>query len=773
MFPCLLFSQNKISGQILDAENNAIEFATIQLLTTDHLLIKNEISDEFGKFEIEEKEGNYLLKISYIENTLFEKDINLIKNVDLGVILVDNGVELQEIIIESKLKMKNNFDKYEITNISNSKLAKNRSTLDFLNVVPIINVAPDQKSIKIKNNKNALILVNGKNVGGNDIALSILQSTPAVDVKKIEVIENPGSNYRASDNGIINIIVNNSENRPFKVALNARSTQSFYNTQNGSGYLSFSKNKLSFTSGIGVENSKLKSKQSDSYFDFKNNLETQIQNNSTSKGTSYTPYVNIDYSLNKNQTIGMRLSSRFSNNETNKDILSSYYNLSNSQLDSLNTTKTNSRLKNYHAIYYNLNHKIITDSLDSSLDSDFNYYNSRNNNAVFNTFSYNNDNENKFLQNPDNTYEIIELKSDYDKNFKDKSKLTAGVDYTKSTIKTDHFFGNYNGQEYISDPTQTNVFEYKEDYFALYANYRKLFSEYFGVLAGLRYEYLSAQGILKNNSETVTINNSNLFPSLALLYNMNDDHQFTFKIASSITRTPYSNLNPFVYVNSPNSIKVSNPYLKNTTKTIVVLTYTFLEDFNLDLGFAKSRNLFNNFDTVIDNVITNTIDNYGDNYGYGGTFYFNKNLVKNYWSVSFSMSLELTRIKGEYHNVPIKIDDNNFYLNFKNNIFLDKEKNTTLTLIYGYDNGFEDVFGKMNAQHSLSVDLGKSFNDFYLSVGAYDLLSRDTNMRSMNSQYGFDKKREYFKHYFINMRYTFGNKKVRNVNSKERNDRLE
>lgn len=241
LFPCLLFSQNKISGQILDAENNAIEFATIQLLTTDHLLIKNEISDEFGKFEIEEKEGSYLLKISYIENTLFEKDINLIENVDLGVILVDNGVELQEIIIESKLKMKNNFDKYEITNISNSKLAKNRSTLEFLNIVPIINVTPDQKSIKIKNNKNALILVNGKNVGGNDIALSMLQSMPATDIKKIEVMENPGSNYRASDNGIINIIVNNSENRPFKVALNARSTQSFYNTQDGSGYLSFSK----------------------------------------------------------------------------------------------------------------------------------------------------------------------------------------------------------------------------------------------------------------------------------------------------------------------------------------------------------------------------------------------------------------------------------------------------------------------------------------------------------------------------------------------------
>ena len=771
LLPLFSFSQNKISGQILDEKNNPVEFATISL-QSDKILVKTEFSDENGKFKIEEKTGNYLIEISYLGNVLYVKEINLIENIDLGVIGIDYGVELEEIIIESKLIMKNNFDKYEITNISSSKLAKNKSTLEFLNTVPVINVAPDGKSIKIKNTKNASILINGKNVGGNDIALSMLQSIPATDIKKIEVIENPGSNYRASDNGIINVIVNKSKNQPFKVVLNAKSTQSFYNTQNGSGYLSFSKKKWAFTSGIGVENSKSKSEQSDSYTDFTSNYETQIKNNSVSKGTNYTPYLNIDYSLNKNQTIGMHLSSRFNNNETNRNILSYYYNRANNQLDSLNVAKTNNQLNNQYAVFYNLSHKITTDSLESNITSDFNYYNSRNNRNTFNTFSYDSGIENTFLQNPDNTYEIIEFKSDYDKNLKNNSKLTTGIDYSKSNITSDNFFGTFNGFEYIPVPTQTNVFNYKEDYFALYANYQKLFSESFGIIAGLRYEYLAAQGTLKSDSEVVEINNSNLFPTLAFLYNINENHQLTLKFASSITRTPYNNLNPFVYVNSPNSIKVNNPYLKNTKNSIIGLTYTFLDDFNLDLGYAKSHNLFNDFDVVIDNVIVNTIDNYGNTEGYGGNFYFNKSLLKNRWNLSFNMSLEMSKIRGDYNNIPVKIDNNNFYLNVKNNLFLDEKKNTVLTLSYGYDNGFEDVFGKMNAQHSLNVDLGKSFKDFYVSVGAYDLLSPDTKMQFVNSLYGFDKRREYFKNYFINLRYTFGNKKIKNVDSKEQNERL-
>ncbi|MEC4093997.1 TonB-dependent receptor domain-containing protein [Myroides odoratimimus] len=770
--PFFLFSQTKIKGQVLTSDGNSIEFATIQLQTKDGVLLVSDVSDENGFFQIEKEQGEYLFKIFYLGNELFKKEISLIDDVDLGRITIDYGIELKEIMIESKLKMKRNFDKYEVTNISNSVLAKNKSTLEFLNTVPIVNVTPDGKSIKIKNSKSVLVLINGRNVGGNDVAMSMLQSIPAIDIKKIEVIENPGSGYRAGDNGIINVIVNKTKEQPFKVVLNAKSTQSFYNTQDGSAYLAFSKNKWAVTSGVKLENSKYKAHRYDSYTDFKSNEETQIESNAITKGTNYTPYVNIDYTLSKNQTIGMSFSSRFSNNEANRDIVSSYYNITNNQLDSLNIAKNKDKISNYHVVYYNLNHKIILDTLDSNINSDFNYYNSRNNRDMFNVFAYANGKEKRFIQNPDNTAELIEFKTEYEKNFKDSSKLTTGINYSKSNIKSDNFFGNYNGVEYISDDRQTNVFKYKEDYFALFANYRKLFSETFGVLIGLRYEYLSADGTLKSDSETVKISNSNLFPSVALLYGISDEHQLTLNFASSITRTPYSNLNPFIYINSPNSIRVNNPYLKNTKKSFIGLTYTFFDDYNLELGYAKTHNLFNNFDAVIDNVIVNTIDNYGNGDGYGGNFYFNKNLFKNYWSFSFSMSLEMSKIKGEYNNIPIKIDNTNFYFNIKNNLFFDKKKNTVLTLTYGYDNGFEDVFGKVNAQHSLSVDFGKSFNDFYISIGAYDLLRPDTNMRFSNSAYSFNKKQEYFKSYFINMRYTLGNKRIKNVISKEQNERL-
>lgn len=774
MLPIIGFSQNTIKGKIVEHSGEPLAYTEVVLQDLGSNVIKSTLTDEIGSFTITNiPKGSYKLNILYFSTNIHSRIINIEKKLDLNTIIIDKAFLLEEVVITPDIKLKNGINSYDITNIENSKLAKNKSTLEFLNKMPIINVSPDGKSIKIKHSKNVSVLINGKDVGGNAIALSILQSIPATDIKKIEVFENPGSKYRANDNGIINVIVNKRKNQPIKVVVSARSSQSFFNSQNMTGYCSYSKNKWSITSGVGVDNSKYKLKNSDTYIDFTTKHKIQMNKNSTSYNTDYTPYLNVSFDVSKKQTVGMRLSSRLSNNKKHDNISSCYYSSNNSQKDSLHTTEINDRMKDSYVIFYNLNHKITTDSLNSSINSDFNYYISRNNRNIFNISSYNDGNKNKLLQNPDNTFKIIELKSNYDVFFKDRSKLTTGFNFTKSNISNDNFFGKFNGIEYISNPLQTNLFRYKEDYFALYTNYQKLFSEYFGIVAGLRYEYMRGMGSLAKDYEEKEINNSNLFPSLALLYNINENHQLILKYNSSITRTPYRNLSPFVFYNSPNSIKINNPYLENTKSNLIMLRYTFFEDFNLDLGYKKSNNLFNDFDTVINDIVVTNSDNYGDSEGYGASFYFNKRLFNNFWILSLSTELEVLNIRGEFKNIPIKINDTSFNLNIKNDIFLDKKKNAVLSLTYGYDNGFEDVFGKVDSQHSLSMELSKTFKSLYLSIGAYDLLNTGTNLRVKNSKYGFDKINEYFKTYYINLRYTFGNKKVRRVNSQGQiNDRL-
>src|SRR5690606_8969658 len=127
LFPLFLFSQNKITGQILDSENNPVEFATINLQTKDSILLKTEFSDEN-----EEKQGNYLLDISYLGNPLFTQEIELNNKVDLGIIKVENSITLQEIIISKEKKLIEKKIDRLVFNVENSVAATGGDVLDIL-----------------------------------------------------------------------------------------------------------------------------------------------------------------------------------------------------------------------------------------------------------------------------------------------------------------------------------------------------------------------------------------------------------------------------------------------------------------------------------------------------------------------------------------------------------------------------------------------------------------------------------------------------------------
>ena len=71
LFSCIsLFAQTnsfhgKISGQVLDAKNKAVELATITLLKKDSSVVNGALTKENGSFEIDHvADGDYLLRIN-------------------------------------------------------------------------------------------------------------------------------------------------------------------------------------------------------------------------------------------------------------------------------------------------------------------------------------------------------------------------------------------------------------------------------------------------------------------------------------------------------------------------------------------------------------------------------------------------------------------------------------------------------------------------------------------------------------------------------------
>ena len=148
----------------------------------------------------------------------------------------------------------------------------------------------------------------------------MIKSIPASNIKKVEIIANPDSKYEANNkNGIINIILKNNENEGVKGSISASTNQSYYNSQYGSGFLSYSKKKVNITSGVNIDNTKNFSRFSYLYNNIPANQQTQIQSNTIDKSKNYSYFINSDFKINEKNNIGLQLGYRLNDKKSNTE----------------------------------------------------------------------------------------------------------------------------------------------------------------------------------------------------------------------------------------------------------------------------------------------------------------------------------------------------------------------------------------------------------------------------------------------------------------------
>lgn len=101
-----IFSQNSVTGSVLDSSNKPISQVNIQIKDTENdKTIAFSFSDTSGNFRLElDKKGLYLLKISYLGLKSFTKEIEITnKLLDVGKItLEENKIDLENVIIKNE-----------------------------------------------------------------------------------------------------------------------------------------------------------------------------------------------------------------------------------------------------------------------------------------------------------------------------------------------------------------------------------------------------------------------------------------------------------------------------------------------------------------------------------------------------------------------------------------------------------------------------------------------------------------------------------------------
>jgi hypothetical protein len=210
---CVSVLQAQIKGELKDKETKEnILFANVGLLkTSDSTFVKGAISNEKGVFVIRGvKDGDYILRISYIGYKPFEKPITYKDKLDLGTILLEKSVEILDgVEIVSQRPLYSMDGDKTVYSVEDDPSIQTGTTTDALQNAPGVQVDAEG-NIKLQGVECVEIWLNDKPSKIKEDGLkTFLENLPANALQKIEVMTNPPAKYaNTSGCGVINIVTN-------------------------------------------------------------------------------------------------------------------------------------------------------------------------------------------------------------------------------------------------------------------------------------------------------------------------------------------------------------------------------------------------------------------------------------------------------------------------------------------------------------------------------------------------------------------------------------
>ena len=221
----LAFAQEKVnvSGKIVDKQNAAVPYASVTFSNGANKLFSDAtLTDEKGEYKLDLIPGNYNIIIEAIDfkKSTLNKQISSAGGLGNFTVVSEgsmtNGktqdIEGVTITAQAVKAYRVEIDK-KVYDPSLDIVAKGGNLQDVLANVPSVDVDTDG-TVSMRGNSNVRFLINGKpsSMLGIDDGANALQSIPADQIERIEVISNPSSKYEASGTaGILNIILKKSK----------------------------------------------------------------------------------------------------------------------------------------------------------------------------------------------------------------------------------------------------------------------------------------------------------------------------------------------------------------------------------------------------------------------------------------------------------------------------------------------------------------------------------------------------------------------------------
>ena len=751
----------RLSGCVQDENRQPVEVANVLLKQAkDSAYITGMLTDTQGCFSFDQPLGEYLLHITLIGSEDLYVPVVLQGNKNVGELtLKSSSALLDEVTVTAARPVIKRLVDRVVFDAHNTIASAGGSALDLLREVPGLQVG--QNSIGIIGKGGIRVYINDRETKlSGDELIDYLRSYDASQILKVEVITTPPSKYDAAGNaGIINIRL---KSRPKDYVGGTASASYSAGEKDNYGYggvsLNLSKGRVSsFLNGGTTQG----------------NYETREKNyryfpqNTWNSRADYTNYMNsfylqggVDVSLERDWTVGMQAIYNHSAPKPGNALSwTEVYDASTAVLDSLLYSNSD---KDTSSDRLNLNFHTdkVWDDKGKKMTWDVDYLrDNRDENMGFlsktllpdgteipgTNFDYN------YLQH--RKVDVVSSALDFILPF-EKYKITAGAKVS--------FTNTRNGINYdTSDPTlvQDDYFRYKEQIYALYADYSREFSERFSMQLGLRMEHTRTTGISEAKDTEDKHDYTRLFPTVYLLYSPTDGHALNFSFSNRISRPSQNMVNPFPFNQNKYTYACGREDLKPSYTYNAELGYTLKNNFNVSAYYSYSDDVF--FQVVDLDAETNVTSFLWENFmqthafGLNNSYTFRTKWLQTYaqHGVSYrrttsSAATTSPEEKGWAYNASLR-----------NTFFFNEKKTLLATLSGSYSSRQYQGIYLMSPTYSVSAGMLYRLldNKLNLSLNVNNLFVSHSKLETMSNGLKIIADNQFsFTSFRIGVSYTFG-----------------
>lgn len=792
----ILLSQYTLSGLVKNGNGEPLPYATVFLMKDNKSTVVAPVtSDNNGRFGLLLPDSINLSVVKFLYASYLKSKSALIPVIagkkEYEIVIEAAHVLMSEITVESKTaSLQRKADRFVFT--PDRLLTEGGSALEIIKIAPLIQFDEKTSGFEIVNKPGTVVYINNRKSNlPREMIISLLRSTPAGNIRNIEIITNPGSEYDANTSGgVININLKRQFDEGWSAYFNVTTEQSVYNTAILNGAVNYRKNKIGIKISPFINNSF-------NYYTRTNQIEP-VNNESQQINTKlYRRYfvagggLGIDYDISKRTLLSFNGFLSHVNGSTDQSNYTSYYN-NNAFFDSVYFSPRKGK-DNYTYNFGNVYFSHMLDSLGKkqlTINVDYNQFSQKNwDEGTFNkvgssgTLSEISKYKNVLPQ----QFFNVSVRADYSSAINKQSKINFGVQVSNTDVSNDLSYNdwNYTTNNFKVNQDLTNNYKYTENYFGLYTSFTTQFTHKLNAVLGLRAERTSYATEEDRTKVKVDSNYTSLFPNLSLSYTINKNSNLSFALSKKIRRPNIELLFPGRRFYNARYFVENNPFLQPVIYYNGEAMYALLNKYFFSAGYSFYKNQYTNFIIPVVEDGQSKLKSTYLNYGNADNLYcsfFMQQKIKKYWEVNFSATINYATFKVKQEDATAgagNVYNLNYSFSMNNTLYLSPKKKWTAFAWLKYNSPLENIaYDRKNALFSFDLGLKKVVNKVSVSLFITDIFytnAKSTLVYQPNAAYLYNRliQDNFTRSASLTIGYFLGNNKLRtNKNRNAANEEI-